>query len=59
MSGLDPSLVAVEPQTGFVKALVGGRDFGASQVNLAAHSLAPGRGRGVASAESIARAAPR
>src|SRR5437763_7155987 len=29
------SLVAVEPQTGFVKALVGGRDSGTSPVNLA------------------------
>jgi penicillin-binding protein 1A len=34
---LDMALVAVEPPTGFVKALVGGRDFGATrgQVNLA------------------------
>jgi penicillin-binding protein 1A len=32
---LDMSLVAVEPPTGYVKALVGGRDFAASQVNLA------------------------
>src|SRR5205823_11596017 len=32
---LDMSLVSVEPPTGFVKALVGGRDFAASQVNLA------------------------
>jgi penicillin-binding protein 1A len=32
---LDMSLVAVEPPTGYVKALVGGRDFNASQVNLA------------------------
>ncbi|MDZ7732794.1 MAG: penicillin-binding transpeptidase domain-containing protein [Acidimicrobiia bacterium] len=29
------SLVSVEPSTGFVKALVGGRDWNASQVNLA------------------------
>src|SRR5437763_6935695 len=35
------SLVAVEPQTGFVKALVGGRDFGASQVNLALGACQP------------------
>jgi penicillin-binding protein 1A len=35
------SLVAVEPQTGFVKALVGGRDFGASQVNLALGACPP------------------
>jgi penicillin-binding protein 1A len=32
---LEMSLVSVEPTTGFVKALVGGRDFEASQVNLA------------------------
>lgn len=32
---LDMSLVSVEPSTGYVKAIVGGRDFGASQVNLA------------------------
>ncbi len=39
LSGTNPplemSLVSVEPSTGFVKALVGGRDFAASQVNLA------------------------
>ena len=34
-SPLEMSLVAVEPPTGYVKALVGGRDFAASQVNLA------------------------
>ncbi len=32
---LDMALVSVEPSTGFVKALVGGRDFTQSQVNLA------------------------
>jgi penicillin-binding protein 1A len=32
---LEMSLVAVEPPTGYVKALVGGRDFAQSQVNLA------------------------
>ena len=32
---LEMSLVAVEPPTGYVKALVGGRDFTTSQVNLA------------------------
>jgi penicillin-binding protein 1A len=32
---LEMALVAVEPATGFVRALVGGRDFAASQVNLA------------------------
>src|SRR5438445_3596980 len=35
------SLVSVEPQTGFVKALVGGRDFGTSQVNLALGACPP------------------
>ena len=32
---LELSLVSVEPATGHVKALIGGRDFNASQVNLA------------------------
>ena len=32
---LDMALVTVEPSTGFVRALVGGRDFSKSQVNLA------------------------
>ena len=32
---LEMSLVSVEPSTGYVKALVGGRDFTTSQVNLA------------------------
>lgn len=32
---LDMSMVAVEPPTGYVKALVGGRDFQQAQVNLA------------------------
>ena len=32
---IEMALVAVEPPTGFVKALVGGRDFARSQVNLA------------------------
>jgi penicillin-binding protein 1A len=39
LSGTNPplemSLVTVEPGTGFVRALVGGRDFSKSQVNLA------------------------
>src|SRR5437764_9916642 len=35
------SMVAVEPQTGFVKALVGGRDFATSQVNLALGNCSP------------------
>jgi penicillin-binding protein 1A len=32
---LDMALATVDPNTGFVKALVGGRDFNRSQVNLA------------------------
>ncbi|MDQ4134412.1 MAG: penicillin-binding protein [Actinomycetota bacterium] len=32
---LEMSLVAMEPQTGLVEAVVGGRDFATSQVNLA------------------------
>jgi penicillin-binding protein 1A len=32
---LEMALVSVEPQTGFVRALVGGRDFSKAQVNLA------------------------
>jgi penicillin-binding protein 1A len=32
---LEMAMVSVEPGTGFVKALVGGRDFNESQVNLA------------------------
>jgi penicillin-binding protein 1A len=32
---LEMSLVSVEPDTGFVRAMIGGRDFAASQVNLA------------------------
>jgi penicillin-binding protein 1A len=32
---LEMSLVSVEPQTGFVKAMIGGRDFTADQTNLA------------------------
>ena len=42
---LEMSLVAVEPLTGFVKALVGGRDFAASRVNLALGALGGGTGR--------------
>ena len=37
---LEMALVAIEPNTGYVKALVGGRDFSASQVNLALGSCA-------------------
>ena len=32
---LEMALVTVEPSTGYIKALVGGRDFATSQVNLA------------------------
>lgn len=32
---LEMGLASIEPQTGFVKALVGGRDYNASKVNLA------------------------
>ncbi len=32
---VDMSLVSVDPETGFVKAMVAGRDYDASQVNLA------------------------
>ncbi len=42
---LEMSLVTVEPETGFVKALVGGRDFEASQVNLALGLGGGGTGR--------------
>ncbi len=34
-SPLEMSLVSIDPRTGHVRALVGGRDFNASQVNLA------------------------
>ncbi len=42
---LEMSLVALEPLTGFVKALVGGRDFGVSRVNLALGGEGGGGGR--------------
>ncbi len=42
---LEMALVAVEPLTGFVKALVGGRDFAASRVNLALGAEGGGGGR--------------
>ncbi|MDP9452897.1 MAG: penicillin-binding protein [Actinomycetota bacterium] len=49
LDGTDPpleaSLVAVEPLTGFVKALVGGRDFASSRVNLALGASGGGTGR--------------
>ncbi|CAN5145867.1 penicillin-binding protein 1A [soil metagenome] len=42
---LEMSLVAVEPLTGFVKGLVGGRDFASSRVNLALGVAGGGSGR--------------
>jgi penicillin-binding protein 1A len=41
----EATLVAVEPQTGFVRALVGGRNWDVSQVNLALGRLGGGSGR--------------
>ena len=41
----EAALVAVEPQTGFVRAVVGGRNWDASQVNLALGRLGGGSGR--------------
>jgi len=41
----EASIVSVEPQTGFVRALVGGRDFGSLNVNLALGALGGGSGR--------------
>ncbi|HEX3393429.1 MAG TPA: transglycosylase domain-containing protein [Acidimicrobiales bacterium] len=38
---LEMALVTVEPATGLVKAMVGGRDFSASQVNLALGDCPP------------------
>ncbi|MGH9226835.1 MAG: transglycosylase domain-containing protein [Acidimicrobiales bacterium] len=38
---LEMAMVSVEPGTGFIKALVGGRDFNASQVNLALGACPP------------------
>ncbi|CAN5715169.1 penicillin-binding protein 1A [soil metagenome] len=42
---LEMSLVSVEPLTGFVKALVGGREFTSSRVNLALGAAGGGSGR--------------
>lgn len=41
----DASLVALEPQSGLVRALVGGKDWTQSQVNLALGRLGGGSGR--------------
>ncbi len=46
----EATLVALEPQTGFVRALVGGRDWSTSQVNLALGRLGGGTGRQAGSA---------
>lgn len=45
-SDLDAALVAVDPQTGYVRALVGGKDWSASKVNLATGSGGSGRQAG-------------
>ena len=41
----EASLAAIEPQTGYVRAIVGGRNWDASQVNLALGRLGGGSGR--------------
>jgi penicillin-binding protein 1A len=41
----EAAMAAIEPQTGFVRALVGGRNWDASQVNLALGRLGGGSGR--------------
>jgi penicillin-binding protein 1A len=46
----ESSLVAVEPRTGFVRALIGGRDWSGSQVNLALGRQGGGSGRQAGSA---------
>ncbi len=46
----ETSIVAVEPQTGFVRALVGGRNWDESKVNLALGKLGGGSGRQAGSA---------
>lgn len=43
---LDASLVAIDPTTGLIKAMVGGKDFNASQVNLATGGGGTGRQAG-------------
>ncbi len=37
--GLQSSLVAIDPSTGYIKAMVGGSDFSKSQMNLATQGL--------------------
>ena len=46
----ESSLVTVEPGTGFVRALIGGRDWAGSQVNLALGRQGGGSGRQAGSA---------
>ncbi len=46
----ETSIVAVEPQTGYVRTLVGGRDWNTSHVNLALGRLGGGSGRQAGSA---------
>lgn len=41
----EAALVAIEPKTGHIVAMIGGRDFKASQVNLATGRLGGGLGR--------------
>ena len=41
----EAAMVSLEPQTGFVRAIVGGRDWAKSQVNLALGRLGGGSGR--------------
>jgi penicillin-binding protein 1A len=54
LQGTDPrlemSLVAVEPPTGFVRAMIGGRDWRTSQVNRALGAFGGGSGRQAGSA---------
>ncbi|MCL6561147.1 MAG: penicillin-binding protein, partial [Firmicutes bacterium] len=46
LSGSDPqlngALVAVDPKTGYIKAMVGGRDYGKSQLNRSLSKRQPG-----------------
>lgn len=43
---LDASLVAIDPTTGYIKAMVGGKDFTESQVNIATGGGGSGRQAG-------------
>lgn len=44
-SNLEAALVAVDPATGQIKAMVGGRDYNSSKVNLATGTAGGGSGR--------------